>query len=180
MDDWLTNPVAVVAAIGLTLTLLGAIGGFIWKTARWVEKVDSQTSGLRELAEEIRDNLREIRTHINDILGRLPPPRTVQNGSPVQLTEFGREVAAKLQAGEWGSQIAPRLAKRLAGKQPFEIDDFTRTYVADELSPNSAWGVRIAECAYEFGIDQAGVRAVMQVVLRDEILRILESKESGT
>ena len=185
MENLLTNHfaavvAAVVAAITITITVLGAAGGIIWKTGRWVGKVDSETSGVREFAQEIRDNLREMRTHINDIFSRLPPPRTVETGSPVRLSEFGRQVAAKLQADEWASQAAPTLAKDVAGKQPFEIDDFSRTYVADELLPDSAWKDRIAECSYEFGIDWVGVLAVMQVMLRDEILRVLKTKKSGT
>ena len=179
MGDVLTNPIAVVAAIGLIITVLGAAVGLIWKAARWVEKVDSQNDGFRDLAKDIRDNLQEIRTHINDILGRLPPPRTVQSGSPVQLTDFGRQVAAELKADKWASQAAPPVAMRLVGKHPFEIDDFSRTYVDEKLSLDSTWSERIAACAYEFGIDQAGVRAVMHVVLRDEILRVLKDKEKS-
>ena len=176
MGDALTNPVAVVAAIGLIITLLSAAGGLIWKAARWVQKVDSDTSGLRELAEEVRDNLQLIHAGINDIVGRLSSPQTVQSGSPIQLTEFGRKIAAKLQARQWAAELAPTQAGAVEGKRPFEIDEFSNNYVK-ELSQE--WRDRVAECAYEFGVSEDSIRSVLRVVLRDELIKLRTPPETS-
>ena len=186
MSDWLTtHPLALFAAITITVTVVSIVVRGIWKAARWVERMESKTSGANrfmedtsKFMEEIRDEMRQIRSHINNVFVHLS--QTVKRGSPVQLTEFGKEVAKSLQADEWASEVASSLAKKLEGKRPFEIDDYSRTYVVDELSNDAVWKTRIAGCAYEFGIEQAGVLAVMQVVLRDTVLRVLKEKEDGT
>ena len=165
MVDW-------VLANGLTTTVaLIALLTFAYKIIRWIVEVNATMKDFRLFVHEMRKDIKSI-------LLRLSRP-AVASESPMRLTDFGREIATKLQAPQWASEVAPGLAKQLEGRQPFEVDDFSRKYIADELLADSAWDKRIAECAYEFGLNRAGTVAVMQVVLRDEVLRVLEERESG-
>ena len=61
--------------------------------------------------------------------------------------------------------------------QPFEIDDTCVAYVMDELDDDMAR--RVAELAYDQGIERQSVRNVLHVVLRDELLRMQQKREHG-
>ena len=72
-------------------------------------------------------------------------------------------------AKEWAAQIAEdQPFEALQVMQPFEVDDLAVGYVAENLS--SEMSNRVAECAYEFGIERDTVLPVLRVVLRDALL----------
>ena len=163
MEKLFTNPVTYLVILALI--------GTVWKIARWTQKIDQGHVDFREFVKEIKDDIKEIRGHILDIFNRLPPVPTAGK-SPLQLTDFGEKIAARLEAYQWGKRIAPTLLTKVKGKQPFEIDEFSNAYVNDCL--DEQWHRLVAEGAYEFGIDRDGVLSVLRVILRDELLRLTE------
>ena len=74
-----------------------------------------------------------------------------------------------MKAKPWASDLAPSLRAEVAGKRAFEVDEFRRSFV--HLRLNDDLKERVAACAYEFGVDRDDVLKVLQVVLRDELLR---------
>ena len=160
MSEWFDTPQVIVASVAL----LSLVGGFIyllWRVARWTGSVDNKLSSLTE-------NVREIRADIKRLFSALPP-LPVAGSSPLRLTEFGEEIAASMNAKEWASGLKPELLPEVEGKEPFEVDEFCRDYVQKRLPDE--WRRKIAECAYEFGIDKDGVEKVLTVVLREELLQ---------
>ena len=89
-------------------------------------------------------------------------------GSPLQLNDLGRKVAADIRADDWAAEIAPSLAERTADEPPYKVDALCGDYVDRFLHEDMR--DRIAETAYKRGIEPEGVRAVLRVVLRNRLL----------
>lgn len=148
------NPVWILVAL--------AVAGAIGKGLFWLRDVHNVKNGWGTLAEDIRNDLKEI-------LARLPPQQLVESASPLRLSKRGEEVSESMNAAEWAAQLAPNLAPEVAGKQPFEIDQLSDDYVETRLdAQETGW---VARQAYESGVTSAAVRAVLRVVLRDELLQ---------
>ena len=150
------NPLWILVA----LTVLGlAVKGLFW-----LRDVHNMKEGWQTFAKEIRDDIKKI-------LERIPPPKTLESASPLRLSEIGEKISKSMNAAAWATRVAPSLASDVAGKQPFEIDQFSDEYVETRLDvDDTAWVAKQAEA----GVSPAAVRAVLRVVLRDELLRRAE------
>lgn len=142
-----------------------AIAGLVIRLAVWYGAVNADRKNFKEFMEEIRKD-------VNAILTRLPPS-PVASDSPLRLTEFGTEIAEAIEAQSWAERLAPALMHEVGGKEPFEIDRFCIDYV-ERLGPE--WDRKIAQSSYEFGIKESGIKSVLHVVLRDEILKTVSQK----
>ena len=157
MPDWLT----VTAVVAGMAALLAA--------GRWVGGVNNDRRSFHDFVKEMREKfMPEIRQDIKMILQRLPRV-PVAGGSPIRLTSYGRDIAAWLEAEEWAEGLAPQLSAQVAGKKPFEIDEFAHDYVRQRLPEE--WEEKVAAGAYRFGTDREGVKSVLRVVLRDRLLQ---------
>ena len=96
--------------------------------------------------------------------------RSVEAGSPLQVSEYGEKISDRIGGREWAQRTAPGLKGRLDDLRPFRIDEFSTEYVDNEL--DDATQERVAECAYEFGTERHAVREVLRVLLRNELLRL--------
>ena len=166
MADWINTPVIVIAVI--------AVGGLVFRFGYWMSGVNSDRSSLKdslkETAQETRKLLREIREDIKNIFLRLPPT-PVAGDSPLSLTDFGKQIANEFGAAEWAKRLAERLMEDVEGMEPFQIDQFCGRYVQQDLDQSDQ--AEVGRCAYEFGIDSNSVESVLRVVLREELLRLV-------
>lgn len=167
MADWLSTPLIVTTSLAVILAAV--------KFIRWTATVDSKLEQFSEFAKEVRQDIRELRQDVKElrqdisqIFLRLPPP-PVAGDSPLQLTDFGERMADFMKVKSWASDLAPSLRADVAGKRPFEVDDFSRSFVQGRLQDDLKESV--AACAYEFGVERDAVLKVLQVVLRNELLR---------
>jgi len=142
-----------------------AIAGLVIRLAVWYGAVNADRKNFKEFMEEMRKDVKAI-------LSRLPPS-PVASDSPLRLTDFGEEISKSIGAQHWAEDIAPSLLNEVGGKEPFEIDRFCIDYV-ERLGPE--WDRKIAESSYEFGIRESGIKSVLHVVLRDEILKVVSQK----
>jgi len=147
----------------LWITIGLAAAGAVWGVAVWVTKVNEARKGWRDVATEIRKDIKQI-------FLRLPPPQTTGSGSPVQLTEFGEKVAAKLEALAWATERAPNLWHKVESLKPFEVDEYCESHVQNNL--DTAMKERVAQSAYEFGINREQVLNVLRVVLREALFNL--------
>ena len=153
MTELLSNPATYIVVL--------AVGAALVKGLFWLRDVHHVKNGWHTFTKEIREDIKKILLII-----RTP----VASGSPLQLTDFGEQISSKLEARNWAEILAPTLREEVEGKQPFEIDEFSNSYVEKKLDKDMR--ARVAGCAYEFGIEHAGVHSVLRVVLRDQLLRI--------
>ena len=155
MSEW--NPVYILAGLAVVGALLG-IG-------KWIGAVNTDRESFKEF-------MNEIRADIKKIFQRLPPSPVTGN-SPLRLTDFGKEIADKFGAFEWARELAPELVDGVRGKEPFEVDEFSRKYVNDNWT--TRWRRKVMECSYEMGTGMNNVLTVMSVVLREELLRLMDT-----
>ena len=141
--------------------------------AEWKEQAERDRAEWKEQAERDRsvtqEFMREIRDDIKNIFSRLGPAPVVGK-SPLQLTDFGETIAAHVAAYQWAQSLAPTLIDRVEGKQPFQIDEFCDSYVSNEL--DEAMETLVSSASYQHALSKDGVRSVLRVVLRDELLRM--------
>ncbi len=155
------NPLWILVAL--------AVFGSIVKGLFWLRDVHNMKEGWQAFAKEIRDDIKKI-------FERIPPPITLEAASPLRLSELGKTISKSLNAAEWAAKVAPGLDPEVAGKQPFEIDQFSDEYVERRLdAQDTEW---VAKQAYESGVTPAAVRAVLRVLLRDELIRRIEQARS--
>ena len=88
--------------------------------------------------------------------------------SPLQLNDLGEKIAAEIGADRWAAETAPALAERAAGEPPYKVDALCEDYVDGCLDRDMR--DRVAEAAYEHGMERGAVRAVLRVVLRNRLL----------
>ena len=159
MSNWQVA-LAVAAMITATITVLGAVVAF----GRWTGKVDKSLLEFGEFMKEIRADIKNI--------FKLMPPKPVAGNSPLKLTELGERMAAFMNAPGWAEARAPALLAQIAGMQDFEVDDLSRNQVRQQHDHDQQFRNLVASCAYEFGTPPDGALDVLQVVLRDELLRL--------
>ena len=155
MSEWLSTP----AGVSATVALLSALGGLIY----WMGKVQEHKGAVTVFMKEIRDDIKKI-------FDRLPgTPNPVSGASPLRLTDFGEKIAKSMNAKAWAEQMAPALSDEVRGKASFEIDEVAQNYVNNKLDED--WNRRVSESAYEFGTSRDGILRVLQVLLRNELIK---------
>ena len=108
LPEWATStPWWVV--VGLTVTIVYAVVRF----TRWTSRVDTRLDTLTDM---IQKGLDEVREDIKRILERQGPQDTVEARSPIQLTDFGREISSTGSANNWARTHAPNLQVYVSGK----------------------------------------------------------------
>ena len=152
LTELLTHPVFLVP-------LLSALVWLIY----WIGQMQDHRGTVATFMKEIRDQLKEI-------FLRLPATSTpVASSSPLHLTDFGHKMAGTMGATAWAASIVKTLQKDLAGKRAFEIDAASREYVQANMQKDE----RVSKCMYELGVDRESALKVLQVVLRDALLKSL-------
>lgn len=162
LDEWARTPLIIIAILAV-LGAVAGIGSAVWRIARWTQKVD----GAVENWEEIKKQITKIEENITKIFQQLPAA-AVTGSSPLRLTELGEKIADSLGAQEWASLLVPSLLAEVGDKEPFEIDSFCHNYTRTKLTDE--WQRKIAQAAYEFGLEREEVQKVLAVVLRERLL----------
>jgi len=139
-----------------------ALIGFIFWFGNWHGAVNSDRAKFAKFIDEIRGDIKKI-------LGRLPPT-PVSGTSPLQLTDIGEDISRRLKARDWAQRIAPTLTEKVAGKLPFEVQDFCFEYVKKTFEPTDDQDKELRMAAYEHGLTKDLVLDVLVVELRDRLL----------
>ena len=170
MNDWVTNPLVWMGILSVSAVVVGTIFGI----GQWKGRLDADRSALRKDIDSdritIRDFMAEIRADIKKIFERLPSPLTVAGASPLRLTELGKKISARLAAGAIADDLAPHLRERVAGLQPYEIQELCFDYIRKEYEPPDPVKALILACAFDNGIDRNQVLNVLAIELRDRLL----------
>ena len=88
--------------------------------------------------------------------------------SPLQLNDLGQRIAAEIEADNWAAETAPSLAERAAGEPPYKVDALCEDYIDECLDRDMR--DRVAEAAYQHGMERRDVLSVLRVVLRNRLL----------
>ena len=175
MPEWIADtPWWIFVGI---VGVLAALGRFIFKMGKWVERVDSSLTTFKEtvtkIQEDMKDAVSEIREDIKKILQWMPS-KTIDSDSPLKPTQLGLKVSESIDAPLIVKDLVPSLRARADGKHPYDIQEICFDFIRDEYKPNDEVEKKIKQCAYDNGIDRADVMDVLAVGLRDEIIRLIE------
>ena len=168
MPDW----VNFAGLVTLAVTFIAAVARF----SRWSGQVDADRKQLKETADTDRSTLKgfmeEIRADIKKILQALPPPRTAVGVIPAQLTEFGQEVAAKVDADGWAPLESRSILDdaALLDMEPYQIEAFCERYVKEQSQKGGLVQEKVQRAIYEFGIDMERALPVLRIPLRNALL----------
>ena len=149
-----------------TLTAIGLIVGIctgVFKVGAWVGDVNAHKSNVNTLMEEVRADVKRI-------FGILSKTPTVQSGSPLRLTPLGLDISKELDAASWAQEQAETLRSRVGGKSAGEIQEYCFTYLRDDSKRDVELNKKIADSAFQHGIDRQLVLDVLAIELRDVLL----------
>ena len=156
------NPLVYLLALAVVTALV--------RIGMWVGGANEHKSTVSKFMSDIREDITEIREDIKKLLRRTPTV-AVSSGSPLGLTDVGKTVAAELDASSWAKQTAEGLRDRAGGEPPYEIQELCFDYVrSDVFQPPEDFSVAMKTSAYDHGIDEDQVRAVLAIVLRDVLV----------
>lgn len=158
MPEWITDPRTIIAVVA-------AIGGIGY----WVGRVNSDRKSFRTFMKEVRADLRQIRNNLNQVLWRMPSS-FADTASPVKLNKRGELAASILNARDWADKWSVSLAKDCEGLKEYAIYRMCQEYVMDN---RGRWPSNMDECAYQFGSTAEALSEVLEIELRDSILRRL-------
>lgn len=162
MPEWITDIRAIIA-------IVAAVGGIGY----WIGQVNTDRKSFKEFMKELKNDVGEIRNDIKSILSRLSPP-IVAGKSPIQLTEYGKELAEKASMHQVASRLAPILLDSIGDFETFEVHDFCLNYARSELPETEER--QVSKGAFEAGASKDDIRLILAILLRNELLRLMDQE----
>lgn len=162
----------IIGLVGVIVPLIGiliAVIGIFFRVGRWVGDVNTDRKNFRDFMTEVRKDITEVREDIKKILRR-SPPAPVEEGSPLTLSDLGKEISETLHTHEWAEDVATTFSERVKGKEPYQVHEMCFDYIKNEFTPTADQDRGIGTCAYEKSIDRDKVLDVFAVELRDVLL----------
>ena len=158
LADW-TVPAAIIATIGVIAVLV--------RIGMWIGRVNSDRDSFKEFMEAVRDDFKEVRADIKNILVKVSGPQTVERGRPLRLTELGKEIADEIGAYSIAHELSERVQREIEGMTAHDIQEFCMTYVNDEwvLEPHHERSIK--DAAFNHGVIMKQVLEVIAIELRD-------------
>ena len=158
MINWIDIASLITMVVGFIV-----IGLKLFQIGEWKGTVDAEISSLNKLVQKLEKQ-------IGNIYDYLLSTKTTERGSPIRLTEFGREIAEDLNIYEWAEKNAYPLWDTVEDMEDYEIHDFCFDFIDELSSDNTTWENFVRRIAYDRGIKKQDIYDVYAVVLRDEIL----------
>lgn len=151
----------------ITIIFLASIGAIatLIKIGEWKGKVDTDRASFKSFMGEVRSKLDKLIFH-------LIPETVVSSASPTRLTELGKSISELINATELAEQLAVELEKEIAGKSPYEIQEFSNDYMINSFKPSPEQILKFGNCAYEKGVPVESVHRVISIELRDKLLEL--------
>ena len=98
-------------------------------------------------------------------------PTTSTSGSPITLTDLGRKISARLDAGAIADSLVPKTHNRVSGMHPYEVLEPCFDYIrGSEFAPPDDVKALILQCAFDNGFNRDQVLDVIAIELRDRLL----------
>lgn len=165
-----------IKTVGIIAAGCVTVGGGLVGVGVWIGRVNNDRQNFREFVKEVRGKLDTILFRLGKLSGS--DENLVQTKSPVVLTEKGEKVAQEIGALTFASELAPKLVKKVKGKEEFQIYAFCEEYVQRELPEK--WETIVEKYAYNHGLPQYSILMVLAVVLRDKLLDDPEKQKNET
>ena len=167
MADWYDNPLVWISAIVGIIAVIVALARLIFLFGQRKGKVDEAQSAFKTA---LNIYMEEIRADIKEILERMGPAKST-GGSPITLTDLGRKISERLDAGAIADSLVPKIRARVSGMQPYEVQKPCFDYIrGSEFAPSDDVKALILQCAFDNGLNRDQVLDVIAIELRDRLL----------
>lgn len=159
--------VAVAAVIAIRLTINSKKSD----RSKWEGSVEARLVHLDKNMEKIDFKIDKISDKIFSYFSH-NFRKVIGSESPLRLTDFGKEIAEKLDADHMAGRLAEIIKEDVKGKEPYDIQEFSFNYVQDDAHYSDEDRRFIRNVAYEKGVSENQVREVIGIELRDKLLEI--------
>ena len=143
-----------------------------------IRGIQSDIKGIQFEIREMRTDFKEMQKAVVNIYKIFPSEKTVEENSPIQLSELGREVSNEIDASNWAQKHALQLISSSRDKEEFEIFDSCVDYVDDKFQSDQSFYKTIRSTAYNRSISNSSILKVFQVELRNHIIKLLEENNN--
>ena len=162
-ENWLYISSAI-AVVGLLIGIMVKI----YKIDTWVGAINTEINTLKK-------GLKTVQEDIKKLFERLPPQKTADASSPLNLTDFGRKISDHVDAKEWANNNAEKLMEQARGKEEFEIFSICSEHVEKTFDEENEFNRTVQSTAYNYGTDTEQVLMVYRIELRDRILANIDN-----
>ena len=165
-----SSDLAWVVPVGLTIVvLLIGVGRWAGNIAATLKHQKENTAADHTVLMKLVD---DIHRDIQQILQRVPLKSTNQ-GSPLRLTNVGKEISEELCIRKWADRHRYGLVDAVSDKTHYGVQVCCFEYVQEDSTFTDEEQVAIDGAAYERGIPRQQVLDVYAVELRDTLLELL-------
>ena len=163
------EPWYILVSVGL-LGVAVTLGTLLFKGGKWVGTITTTIDNLGDHLKDVREDLRQLRLDVGKLLGK---PVPVDAGSPLRLTDYGEDMAEKLDAAMWAKMEANQLRRQGqdTGAERYEIEEFRFEHVRKKYPTVRDLEPSLRAAIYQHSLDKDHVYDVLAVVLRDELIR---------
>ena len=156
---------------GSWIFILGALVFIGWKASTWKANIEHRLSSVEKTMETFSGKLDEVYIAIIGRFGRAVEKST----SPVTLTEYGVELAGKIDAQKVVDAYADKLHRETENMNAYKVQEycfsFCKEKLPDDLEQNDkTYFDKISNVAYEEGINIEKLTRVLGIKLRDKVL----------
>ena len=151
------------------------------KFVRWTSRVDTRLDGvdkrldgvdkrLDTLTDTVQKGFANVRAEIASICGQTPAS-TLARGSPIRLSDLGKQVSERINAKALAQTLVPALRDQADDKSSaYDVQELCFAYVKEEWPIPAETDIEIRSCAFENGLKRDQVLDVVAVELRDLLL----------
>ena len=173
---------SALARAEVQFALLGLLLCFVWWFRGWYKDVNYDRKRLGESNASIKDDVKDIKKGFEDVkrivflmAGRvLPPEAIIQRNSPLQLTEYGKNLSRQID----GEALAVRLAEsawtEAKHKEEHELQNFSSRYVYDYFELNPVHEKEVEKLTYESDLTRPEIYQILTIELRDVLVAKLK------
>ena len=176
-ENWfyISVSIAVISLIIVIMVRLIGIGVWVGTTNTQIESLQNGLKTVQEGLKTVQEGLKTVQEDIKKLFERLPPPKTADSSSPLNLTDFGQKISDHVDAKEWASNNVRNLMNQARDKEEFEIFAICSEYVEKTFNEDTEFNRKVQSVAYNYGTDIEQVLMVYRIELRDQVLANLDN-----
>ncbi len=154
-----------------TWVLVALVVIAIWKVPTWKVSIEHRLSAVEKAVDGLSGKMDEVYSVIINKYGRAVD----QAGSPVTLTEYGKELFARIDAEKIVDKYVDRLLQETKDMNAYQVQEHCflfckETLLADLEEQDKDSFEKISTVAFEEGIDLEKITRVVGISLRDRVL----------
>ncbi len=166
----------------LTSGLLAAAVVVIVCATRFVTKTNTRLDALEARFARLEKGLKTLSNTVQGLQSVLSTKfgaSVAQSTSPINLTDYGKEISEKAKADGIATLYADKLKDRVVGMNRYEIQEHCFSYAKNDLlkdlKENAPEEYKvITDYAYDAGLEAKKITYVIGIKLRDALLHSME------